>query len=60
MANRYALLETSKGNIKIELNEDLAPITAGNFIDIASTGFYNGLTFHRYEPGFVKIGRAHV
>lgn len=56
MANRYALLETSKGTIKIELNEDLAPITAGNFIDIASTGFYNGLTFHRYEPGFVIQG----
>lgn len=56
MSNRHAVLETSKGTIKLELNEDLAPITAANFIDLASAGFYNGLTFHRYEPGFVIQG----
>lgn len=56
MPNRHAVLETSQGTIEIVLNEDLAPITAGNFIDIASTGFYNGLTFHRYEPNFVIQG----
>jgi cyclophilin family peptidyl-prolyl cis-trans isomerase len=56
MANRKAIIETNKGNITIELNEDKAPITAGNFIDLVDQGFYNGLTFHRYEPGFVIQG----
>ena len=56
MANRTATLDTSKGVIKFELYEDLAPVTAQNFIDIASTGFYNGLTFHRYVAGFVIQG----
>ena len=56
MANRKAILETTKGNITIELYEDLAPITAGNFIDLVERSYYNGLTFHRYEPGFVIQG----
>ena len=56
MANRTAQLETSKGNITIELFEDKAPITAGNFIDLVERGFYDGLGFHRYEPGFVIQG----
>ena|ERR1044071_2748438 len=53
MANRNAIIETNKGRIVITLNEDLAPITAGNFVDLVERGFYNGLTFHRYVPGFV-------
>lgn len=56
MANRNAIIETNKGNITIELYEDKAPITAGNFIDLIERGFYNGLKFHRYEPGFVIQG----
>ncbi len=56
MANRVAVLETTKGTIKFELYEDLAPITATNFIDIAETGHYNGLTFHRYVAKFVIQG----
>ncbi len=56
MANRKAIIETTKGSITIELYEDKAPITAGNFIDLVEKGFYNGLTFHRYEPGFVIQG----
>ena len=56
MANRQAIIETSKGNITIELYEDKAPITAGNFIDLVQRGFYDRLTFHRYEPGFVIQG----
>jgi len=56
MANRTAVLNTTKGVIKFELYEDLAPITANNFIDLVERGFYNGLTFHRYEPGFVIQG----
>ncbi len=56
MANRIVTMETNQGTIKFELADDLAPITAQNFADIASTGFYNGKTFHRYEPGFVIQG----
>jgi cyclophilin family peptidyl-prolyl cis-trans isomerase len=56
MPNRQAIIETNKGPITIELYEDRAPITAGNFIDLVERGFYNGLKFHRYEPGFVIQG----
>lgn len=53
---RYAIIETDKGIIKAELYTDKAPITAKNFIDLANSGFYNGLVFHRVEPGFVVQG----
>ena len=56
MANRTATLNTTQGVIKFELYEDLAPVTAQNFIGLAEKGFYNGLTFHRYEPGFCIQG----
>src|ERR1051325_2116649 len=57
MANdRTAVLETNKGTIKFKLYETDAPITAGNFIELAEKGFYDGLTFHRVEPGFVIQG----
>lgn len=56
MANRTAVLDTTKGVIKFELYEDLAPVTATNFIELAERGFYNGLTFHRYVPDFVIQG----
>ncbi len=56
MPNRTAILETVKGTIKFELKETEAPITTKNFIDLANKGFYNGLTFHRVEPGFVIQG----
>jgi len=56
MANRKAIIETNKGTITVELYEDKTPITAGNFIDLIERGFYNGLKFHRYEPGFVIQG----
>ena len=55
-ANRTAVIETNKGTIKFELNEDLAPITTANFISLAESKFYDGLTFHRVEPGFVIQG----
>src|ERR1044071_3750982 len=56
MANRKAIIDTNKGSINIELYEDKAPITAGNFIDLIEKRFYDGLSFHRYEPGFVIQG----
>ena len=55
-ANPIVTLETDKGVIKIEVYKNDAPITAGNFLDLVGRGFYNGLTFHRYEPDFVIQG----
>ncbi len=49
--NRIATIETNKGIIKFELFEKEAPITTKNFIELAQSGFYIGLTFHRVEPG---------
>jgi peptidyl-prolyl cis-trans isomerase B (cyclophilin B) len=54
--NRTAIIETSKGQIKVVLNEDLAPITTANFIELAERKFYDGLKFHRVEKGFVIQG----
>lgn len=53
---RTIVMETTKGTIKFGLYEEDAPITTKNFIDLVSSGFYNNLTFHRYEPGFVAQG----
>ncbi len=53
---RTATFDTTKGTIIVQLAEDDAPITTANFIELAQKGFYNGLTFHRYEPGFVIQG----
>jgi cyclophilin family peptidyl-prolyl cis-trans isomerase len=55
-ADPIATIDTSKGTIKIRLFRKLVPNTAGNFIDLATRGFYNGLIFHRFEPGFVIQG----
>jgi cyclophilin family peptidyl-prolyl cis-trans isomerase len=54
--NRTAVIETNKGTIKFTLNEDLAPITTANFIELAQRNFYDGLKFHRVEPNFVIQG----
>jgi cyclophilin family peptidyl-prolyl cis-trans isomerase len=50
------VMETTKGTIKIEIFKNDAPITSANFLDLVGRGFYNGLTFHRYEPGFCIQG----
>ncbi len=44
------------GTIKIELNADEAPITVENFINLAKSGFYDGIGFHRYDENFVLQG----
>jgi cyclophilin family peptidyl-prolyl cis-trans isomerase len=60
MANPTALLETSLGNLKVELYSDKMPITAGNFVKLAKSGFYDGLHFHRVIDGFmVQFGCPH-
>lgn len=50
------LMETDKGDFKIKLYMEEAPITAGNFKDLVERKFYNGITFHRIIPGFVVQG----
>jgi cyclophilin family peptidyl-prolyl cis-trans isomerase len=52
------VLESRKGNIKIEVFVDgnKCQKTAENFLDLVNRGFYNGLSFHRYEKGFVIQG----
>ena len=60
MANPTATLETSLGNIEIELFTDKMPITAGNFIKLAEAGFYDGLHFHRVINRFMlQFGCPH-
>ncbi len=56
MANRHAHFTTSEGDFRIELFEDKAPLTAGNFIKLVESGFYNGLVFHRVIDGFMIQG----
>ncbi len=51
-----ATIETNKGTFVFELYTEKAPITTANFIKLAKSGFYDGLKFHRYEPGFVIQG----
>jgi cyclophilin family peptidyl-prolyl cis-trans isomerase len=54
--NRIAIMDTNKGTIKIELYEDVMPITTGNFIKLAQEGFYDGIKFHRVIDGFMIQG----
>lgn len=51
-----AVIETSKGTIKVQLTGLNTPIHVGNFVELANKGFYNGLKFHRYVEGFVIQG----
>lgn len=55
-ADPVVLMETTKGPIKVLIFFKEVPTTAGNFLELVDKGFYNGLTFHRYEPGFCIQG----
>ncbi len=55
-SNPTAIIETDKGKIAVELHTEAAPKTVENFITLVQQGFYDGLTFHRFEPGFVIQG----
>lgn len=44
------------GTIKVELDGDTAPVTVANFLKLARSGFYDGLTFHRIIDGFMIQG----
>jgi len=50
------VLKTSLGNIELKLDAANAPVTVGNFLKLASTGFYDGVKFHRVIKGFMIQG----
>lgn len=55
LQNKKAVIVTSKGKIEFEIFPQ-SPKSASNFIFLAKNSFYDGLTFHRVEPGFVIQG----
>ena len=52
----YAIIETDRGTVVVELYTKVAPQTVANFEKLVTKGFYNGLTFHRVVPDFVVQG----
>jgi cyclophilin family peptidyl-prolyl cis-trans isomerase len=55
-ATYRATITTEKGTIVMDLDPSIAPLSVNNFVTLARDGFYDGLTFHRVEPGFVIQG----
>jgi peptidyl-prolyl cis-trans isomerase B (cyclophilin B) len=49
-------MKTSKGDIKLRLFADKAPVTVANFVNLAKKGYYDGLTFHRVIADFMIQG----
>lgn len=54
--DEIAVINTSKGTIRVQLAGKDAPIHVGNFVELANKGFYDNLKFHRYVPDFVIQG----
>ena len=59
-AHAYVKLETSEGDIVLELSGRQAPLTVGRFLELVDSGFYNGLIFHRVIPGFMAQGGGYT
>lgn len=53
---RYAIISTQKGDMKFALFAQNAPQAVANFAELARSGFYDGLNFHRVIKGFVAQG----
>jgi peptidyl-prolyl cis-trans isomerase B (cyclophilin B) len=53
---KTAIIDTNRGTIKLELYDEDAPNTVANFAKLASSGFYDGLKFHRVIPNFMIQG----
>jgi peptidyl-prolyl cis-trans isomerase B (cyclophilin B) len=51
-----ATLHTNRGAIALDLHDEDAPKTVGNFVDLAGKGFYDGVVFHRVIPDFMIQG----
>jgi peptidyl-prolyl cis-trans isomerase B (cyclophilin B) len=56
MSSIQAVMETSQGNIALDLFPEQAPVTVANFVNLARRGFYDGLTFHRVIRDFMIQG----
>ncbi len=56
VGDESATIETSHGTIRVKLDCAGAPIHVANFCELSVMGFYDGLKFHRYVPGFVIQG----
>lgn len=54
--NPVAIIETSMGNIKVELFAKEAPLSVKNFLAYANSGFYKDTVFHRVIPNFMAQG----
>jgi peptidyl-prolyl cis-trans isomerase B (cyclophilin B) len=52
----FAVIDTSKGEIRVKLNPRAAPTSVANFANLAQRGFYDGLSFHRLERNFMVQG----
>ncbi len=50
---KFATIKTNLGDIKVEFFGDSAPVTVGNFLKLAKSGFYDGVRFHRVIKGFM-------
>lgn len=59
-AHPYVKIETTEGNIVLELDGRQAPITVGHFLELVDKGFYDGLIFHRVIPGFMAQGGGYT
>lgn len=57
---KMVTLETTKGNIVIEVNETAAPVTSANFLRYVNEGFYDGTVFHRVIPDFMIQGGGFI
>jgi len=55
-AQLKAVIKTNKGDIRLRLFPDEAPLTVLNFVNLAKQGFYDNLTFHRVIPNFMIQG----
>ena len=53
---RTVTIETELGSMTLDIEADLSPIAAGNFVALAECGYYDGVVFHRLVPGFVIQG----
>jgi len=51
-----AIIKTNKGDINIDFFDNNAPGTVANFVKLAESGFYNGLSFHRVISNFMVQG----
>lgn len=56
MSTLKAVMQTNKGTININLCDDKTPVTVANFVNLATRGYYDGLTFHRVIGNFMIQG----